>query len=255
MIDRKSDHLEQVAADFDRLAPLYDQLPSARSHDELLMSFAPLNRSAKVLEVGCGTGALLAKLAQKGHVVKGCDISSAMLSRAGLRLGELNGILLNCPAEQINERLGEERFDVIIAERVLHHCLEPKEVVLDLYHLLTPGGILLILDLLSTGPRSIRQRGLHTLARISFLLKASLTGDFREQLGIIDREREVMSSEAWRQHLRHEPSFNLRRLRNELGAKNLSPSYRALSPRFGLVILRREELWSSRSEKSRGRRD
>lgn len=72
------------------IAALYD-----REHDpfhddiDLLLSFAEAT-GGPILEMGCGSGRVLAPLAQAGFSVVGLDRSSTMLDRARTRLAELD---------------------------------------------------------------------------------------------------------------------------------------------------------------------
>lgn len=60
-------------------AEFYDQLTAASTAD--LDNFLPYidEKKGAVLELGCGTGRLLIKIAQKGHKVTGLDLSKSML--------------------------------------------------------------------------------------------------------------------------------------------------------------------------------
>jgi SAM-dependent methyltransferase len=72
---------------FDRIAPFYD-LDYAGVTDDLLF-YRELVRATggPVLEAGCGTGRVLAALADAGVPLLGIDRSEAMLARARARLG------------------------------------------------------------------------------------------------------------------------------------------------------------------------
>ena len=61
--------------------------------------------SARVLELGCGTGRVAFGLAQHGHSVVGVDLSAAMLKRAQVKLGRL-------PCEQ-GERVRFQRGNLV----------------------------------------------------------------------------------------------------------------------------------------------
>jgi SAM-dependent methyltransferase len=98
---------------FDRFARLYDW-----EHDNYLvdvdvhLAFAR-RFGGPVLELACGSGRLLAPLAQAGFSVTGVDSSQAMLERARQRLGALGlqATLVDCPIEALNL---ERRFRTIL---------------------------------------------------------------------------------------------------------------------------------------------
>ena len=83
------------------------------------------------LDVGCGTGTLLAALAGRLPHVEGIDRDPAMAARSGARRADL----FDLPAEPA--------YDVVTAVAVLHHLpLEPA--LTRLRSLLRPGGRLLV---------------------------------------------------------------------------------------------------------------
>ena len=47
-----------------------------------LVEFVPVDRAQKILDLGCGTGALTAKLAQQSDFISGVDASPEMITRA-----------------------------------------------------------------------------------------------------------------------------------------------------------------------------
>jgi SAM-dependent methyltransferase len=91
---------------FDRFARLYDW-----EHDQYLVDvdvhvgFAH-RFGGPVLELACGTGRLLAPLAQAGFAVTGVDSSAPMLERARARLARLG-----LQATLVQQRLEELRLD------------------------------------------------------------------------------------------------------------------------------------------------
>lgn len=75
---------------------------SAGRWDAWRRAVAPYVDGDVVLELGCGTGALLPHLAAPGRVVLGLDLSSAMLRQASTRNSEPADAFLVCaPAQQL----------------------------------------------------------------------------------------------------------------------------------------------------------
>jgi 2-polyprenyl-3-methyl-5-hydroxy-6-metoxy-1,4-benzoquinol methylase len=106
----------------------------------------------RVLEIGCGTGALLAMMAAQGAIVTGIDASPAMLAEAKKRIA-IEGLeervsLKYMDAALIGERFAAASFDVIVSTLVFSE-LPPDEqrfVLEACAALLAPGGRLLIAD-------------------------------------------------------------------------------------------------------------
>jgi SAM-dependent methyltransferase len=100
----------------------------------LLRSFAPV--SARILDVGCGTGATTDSVRDFGSVV-GMDIGEAALRHARARgLPVLRG-----SAAQLPVRPGG--VDVILALDVLEHLDDDARAAREIHQALAPGGILL----------------------------------------------------------------------------------------------------------------
>lgn len=97
---------------FDRFARLYDW-----EHDRYLADIDVYVGFARrfggpVLELACGTGRVLAPLAQAGYAVTGVDSSSAMLDRARERLVD-SGLEARLVHASIERLALQERFRVI----------------------------------------------------------------------------------------------------------------------------------------------
>jgi ubiquinone/menaquinone biosynthesis C-methylase UbiE len=81
-----------------------------------------------VLDIGCGTGNLLAEVAKRENVsVAGIDLSEKMLNIAKQRLGE-NTDLKNGDSEHLPWSDGS--FDMVICTDSFHHYPNPRAVFL-----------------------------------------------------------------------------------------------------------------------------
>lgn len=89
-----------------------------------------------ILEVGCGSGAILKYLHDNGAKVKGIDLSQEYLEygkqRYGLDLSNTN--LFDLPEKH--------QFDLIIYSDVLEHIINPHEHLKKIKELLKPDGLL-----------------------------------------------------------------------------------------------------------------
>jgi ubiquinone/menaquinone biosynthesis C-methylase UbiE len=126
-------------------------------------------RGARVLELGCGTGAMTRFLAKEvgpnGHVV-GVDSSEAQLSAA-----RASGPLANVEwvrANAIETDLPHGDFDLVYLRLLLMHVPEPLSVLLHAHDLLREGGIIVCeeaaVDSTFTDPPVPEQGELHALA-------------------------------------------------------------------------------------------
>ena len=102
-----------------------------------------LPTSGRVLEVGCGTGGLIAVAARAGLDVVGSDIASRWLVVARRRLDDLglSAPLVAASAERLP--FADASFDAVVADSVLEHLDDPGAAVAEWARLLRPGGTLL----------------------------------------------------------------------------------------------------------------
>ncbi len=109
---------------------------------ELLGSVA----DKKLLDVGCGDGALASELARHGAIVTGLDADPAMIAAA--RRTEIEATQLHL-VEGHAERLpfDDVAFDFVVAVTVLCFVRDAKRAVMQMARVLRPGGRLVIGDL------------------------------------------------------------------------------------------------------------
>ena len=96
-----------------------------------------------ILDIGCGTGWYLEQLADLSSVRAGLDISPGMLSIARSRLK--NVLLKVEDIESYNFKAN--RYDVILATRVLSHIRDPFSLVVRLRRSLHKSGWLILSDI------------------------------------------------------------------------------------------------------------
>ena len=132
-----------IRADFDRIATASRSLPdgiepAARS----LLVQVPLR--SRVLEVGCGAGALARDLATKrGARVTAIDLSPRMIDVARVRTSDSLGIEYRV-ADFL--ALAPRGFDVVISNATLHHL--PLAIAAErMAQAVNPGGLVMIADL------------------------------------------------------------------------------------------------------------
>jgi SAM-dependent methyltransferase len=87
----------------------------------------------RILDLGCGDGALTARLAERGCIVVGVDSSEDMVAAARAR--GIDARLLDA-----HELPFEGEFDAVFSNAALHWMKEPSRVVAGVRRALRPGG-------------------------------------------------------------------------------------------------------------------
>lgn len=96
---------------------------------------AELVRDRDVLEVGCGTGLILSRLASIARQAVGADLSAGMLEKArgrGLSVVQANALNLPFP---------DATFDAAVSFKVLAHIEDIRGAVGEMCRVVKPGGI------------------------------------------------------------------------------------------------------------------
>ena len=136
----------QVAAAYDRWAPVYDLLfgPVFRRGRTAAIEAAE-QIGGRILEVGVGTGISLPAYSRDSRLT-GIDISEPMLDRARDRVRRLG--LDNVEAIRVMdaERLAfaDATFDVVVAQYVVTAVPDPERALDEFMRVLKPGGEIVI---------------------------------------------------------------------------------------------------------------
>jgi ubiquinone/menaquinone biosynthesis C-methylase UbiE len=107
-----------------------------------MLSLAGDVAGRRILDAGCGSGALFAALRDRGAIVSGFDKSAGMLELARRRLGDdadlqvadLGGLL----------PFTDDTFDDVTASLVLHYLEDWGPALAELRRVLKPGGRLIV---------------------------------------------------------------------------------------------------------------
>jgi len=130
-----------------------------------------------VLDIGCGTGALTLRAAQKGAQVKGIDVNSQMLEIAQKRAREVN-LTQNIELYEMGvAELGSEQsesYHVVMSGLCFSELTEDELIytLKEVKRLLKPGGLLLVAD--EVRPKSLSKRVLNWLIRFPLVIIAYL---------------------------------------------------------------------------------
>ncbi|CAM5503587.1 MULTISPECIES: class I SAM-dependent methyltransferase [Streptomyces] len=106
------------------------------------------DRPARVLDVGCGDGEMVLRLAAAGHLVSGVEKSPGMLDSAAERVAAVPEI-----AERVTLAEGDiyhlpfdgASFDVVVCHGVVMYLADSVAPIAHLSRLVAPGGILSVL--------------------------------------------------------------------------------------------------------------
>lgn len=129
-----------------RLADVLETRGADPKQQELRQAFLDdigFPREARVLEVGCGTGVLMRRLAVWPNVgeVVGVDVAGALLAVAA----ELAARLPNVSFTEADARglpFSDESFDVVVFDSTLTHVPGPEEALAEAFRVLRPQGLL-----------------------------------------------------------------------------------------------------------------
>jgi ArsR family transcriptional regulator len=140
---RSQEFFDRHARQWDELARTLLPVPEYQS---LLLEKIP--KTVTVLEIGIGTGGLLAELAGRVASVIGVDHSPAMLDETRQRLSAegIEGVELRL-GEMSHLPLPDASVGCVVANMVLHHAADPLAVLSETHRVLSPGGLLVIADL------------------------------------------------------------------------------------------------------------
>lgn len=138
-----------LAASYDLRALIYDRLWRRYTDRTLnfLLDHADLISDARVIDVGCGTGALEVRLVEKypHQHITGVDPSPRMLDRARAKLGNHPNVrLVEASAEQLP--FPDGAFDAAVSASAFHHFHHPQAALSEIRRVLTTGAALYLLD-------------------------------------------------------------------------------------------------------------
>ena len=129
---------------FDRWAPFYDfWVPSLlyQATHRRLLEYVELPAAPNVLDISCGTGRLLNRLAAAYPNLQGTglDFSAAMLRQAR-NSNHHRPRLIFVQGQAAPLRFTDQQFDAVFNTFSFLHYLEPQRVLTEMYRVLRPGG-------------------------------------------------------------------------------------------------------------------
>lgn len=100
----------------------------------------------RVLDVGCGTGAMGLLFAEMGHRVTGIDLSEGMMEKAREKAEERNLFLDLRTGDAEHLLFSDDSFDLIVTRHLIWTLPHPEIALRDWHRVLVPGGRLLVID-------------------------------------------------------------------------------------------------------------
>lgn len=135
---------------FDSWAPVYDSpFPAVfyQAIHQRLMDIVEPSPSPDVLDIGCGTGRLLQRLANQypGLRGTGLDFSPEMLRQAR-RTNRHRPRLIFVQGNSAPLRFGNEQFDAVFSTFSFLHYPDPDQVFAEVHRVLRPDGVFYLVD-------------------------------------------------------------------------------------------------------------
>ncbi len=159
-----SERKKKTRAFFNNVAATWDDLKQDLFGDfdlnqVLTDEFNAYSRNLKaVVDLGCGTGALLSMINTKVKKCIGVDSSPKMLELAKSRFANIKGGYEFRLGELEHLPVKENEVDLAVINMVLHHIAVPSQVIYEAGRVLAPDGSLVIADLAKHTSKSIKER-------------------------------------------------------------------------------------------------
>lgn len=149
---------------------------TSRQHFVLQMMREAVARPAVILDAGCGTGDIAAKLMECGHEVWGVDISEPMIRHARNRCGSDRfrvGDLEHIPFR-------DNMFDAVVCLGVIEYLESDEQALREIQRVLKPGGTALIATPSAISPLQLLDQVLFRLMTVArpayYFMKYRLRG-------------------------------------------------------------------------------
>lgn len=136
------DNFDKIADEYDEALPEHVMAHYLDKRSAYLLDLCP---SGRVLDVGCGTGVLAGRLAERGLEVTGLDPSQGMLSV----MEREHPAVSRVRADGGSIPFADGDFDMAITVAALHHVAHPDAVhrtLVEMMRVVRPGGHVVVWD-------------------------------------------------------------------------------------------------------------
>jgi Methylase involved in ubiquinone/menaquinone biosynthesis len=165
---------------FDKRASSYDDGLEGKFSQRfynVLLSCLDVKPADTVIDVGCGTGYLLRRMAERQEIIGyGIDLEPKMIDEAKQKCPEMN--IQVSPSE--NTPFDNNTFDVMTACMAYHHFSDKEGFIKEAARIIKPGGYLYIADPFFPFPVRKTINGILKLFRIAgkFFTEREIAADF-----------------------------------------------------------------------------
>ena len=121
-----------------KFTPVVERLVRLVGSRHIKFLCAGLPRGARVLDVGCGRGVLLAALAERGFEVHGVELSATAAGGADRRAK------VRIAPDLADAAYSTGFFDQVIIWHVLEHLPDPQRTLREVWRILRPGGRVIV---------------------------------------------------------------------------------------------------------------
>lgn len=151
-LSERSRHDEEMHREVAKMYRRRSSYPFAEAfqqeRNDILVGFAPASGAGRALDLGCGTGLLLHRLAGRYDRVIGFDLSSEMLEGCDRRGGGVDlvrGDMTELP-------FASSSLAVVFCRSALHHVDDEVAVLREIERVLEPGGRLVLAEPANDNP-------------------------------------------------------------------------------------------------------
>lgn len=135
---------QRSAEQYDAMAQTYAEANATSAYNAFYERPATISllgdlRGRRVLDAGCGPGALSVAMADAGAQVTGVDVSNELLQIARDSLGD-KATFLNADLSQTLSFADDNSFDLVGSSLVMHYIRDWVPVLTEFHRVLAPGG-------------------------------------------------------------------------------------------------------------------
>jgi len=108
-----------------------------------IISLLPKKQGLRLLDAGCGNGAIAGKLVELGHHVIGIDLSEDGIRVARKHHPEVHFEVASVYSD-IQSLLNHKKVDLVISSEVIEHLYYPIRYLLNMHSCIKPGGWIIL---------------------------------------------------------------------------------------------------------------